>query len=104
MKRRAWKWIFGISLTLFILLGLFTVGIWALGNATAAMAGAIMSYTDPDTFGYRYMPFGEFMSNFVGSPMFYVCLLDISALLAGIIGLIATKREKNGNGAAETKT
>ena len=92
MKRAVWKWIFGISLTLFILLGLFTVGIWALGNATAAMAGAIMGYTDPDTFGYRYLSFGEFLSNFIGSPMFYVYLADLAALVPSAVALAVTKK------------
>lgn len=51
MKRSVWKWIFGISLTLLVLLVLFEVGIWTLLNATAAMVGTIMGHIDPENFG-----------------------------------------------------
>ncbi|MBE6977978.1 MAG: hypothetical protein E7438_04980 [Ruminococcaceae bacterium] len=100
MKRTAWKWIFGISLTVLILLVLFTVFVWALGNAFAAMAGAIMGEIDPDGFGYYYLSFGEFIE--IGSPVFYAYAVDLAALTTGIIGLAASKKEKKADGTAKT--
>ena len=104
MKHSTWKWIFGISLTVLILLALFTIGIWAMGNATAAMAGAIMGHIDPDNFGYRYLPLDVFLANAVGSPVFYIGLVVAVAFLASIVGLTVTKKTKETrDGAAETK-
>ena len=92
MHRKVWKWIFGISLTLLILLILFTVFLWALGNATGAMAGAIMGRIDPDGFGYRYLPFGEFLVNSIGSPIFYIGLTILAAHAASVVRMIVTRK------------
>ena len=94
MKRGGWKWMYGISLTLLVLLVVFGFGIWALGNATAAMAGAIMGHIDPDNFGYRYLPFGRFMVDFIGSPMFYIELAVFAVHLSSIVALAITRKQK----------
>lgn len=94
MMRKVWKWIYGVSLTMLIILGVFTVGIWALGNATAAMAGAIMGHIDPDNFGYRYLPFGRFMVDFIGSPMFYIELAVFAVHFSSIAALAITRKPK----------
>lgn len=93
MKRKSWKWMYGISLALLLLLMLLTFGIWALGNATAAMAGAIMGYMDSDNFGYRYLPFSRFMIDFIGSPMFYIVLVAFAAHLLSVVVLAATRKQ-----------
>ena len=92
MKRVAWKWIYGISLALLVLLAMFTVGIWAVGNATAAMAGAIMGNIDQESFGYRYLPFGEFLLNAIGSPMFYVEVTVLAAHITAVVALAVTRK------------
>ena len=94
MMRKVWKWIYGVSLTMLIILGVFTVGIWALGNATAAMAGAIMGHIDPDNFGYRYLPFSRFMIDFIGSPMFYIELAAFAMHFSSIVALAITRKQK----------
>jgi len=94
MKRSVWKWMFGISLTLLILLTLFTACIWALGNATGAMLGGIMGSLDPDNFGYHYLLLNKFLADSVGSPIFYICMVDFTMLLGSIAGLIVTRKTK----------
>lgn len=89
MHRKAWKWLLGISIGVLILLVLFTLGIWVLLNIGGAIVLSLMGNTE-----ITAIPFGEFMSNFVGSPMFYVYLVDIFALLASIVALAATKKHK----------
>lgn len=89
MHRKAWKWLLGISIGVLILLVLFTLGIWVLLNIGGAIALSLMGNTE-----ITAIPFGEFMSNFVGSPMFYVYLVDIFALLASIVALATTKKHK----------
>ena len=93
MMRKTGKWIYCISLGLLILLLLFTFGIWALGNATAAMAGTIMGYMDSDSFGYCYLPFSRFMVDFIGSPMFYIFLVTFAAHFLSIAMLVATRKQ-----------
>ena len=95
MKRNLWRWMFGISLALLILLLLFTVGIWALGNATGAMAGAIMGSLDPESFGYHYLAFDTFLLNTVGSPIFYCFAVDLIVLLCSVVMLILTNQRSN---------
>ena len=89
MHRKAWKWLLGISIGVLVLLILLTLGAWVLFNIGGAIALSLMGNTE-----ITAIPFGEFMSNFVGSPMFYVYLVDIFALLASIVGLAATKKHK----------
>lgn len=89
MHRKVWKWLLGISIAVLILLVLLTLGIWVLLNIGGAILLSLMGNTE-----ITAIPFGEFMSNFVGSPMFYIYLVDIFALLASIVGMVATKKHK----------
>ena len=93
MKHSIWKWAFGISLTVLILLVLFTFGIWALENATGALASALMSYADSDAFAYSGFAFGEFLSGFIGSPIFYVYIADLAALAVSFAAMILTRKQ-----------
>lgn len=92
MKRSVWKWLFGISLVLLVLLMVFTVFLWGLANAAGVLFRMLFILDEDMT--VSSIPFRAFMANFVGSPLFYIYLADISALLTGIIGLVATKKRK----------
>ena len=87
MKRKAWKWIFGISLAVLILLVVFTVAVWGLVNIGGAIFLTLMGNT-----AITGMPFSAFMANFVGSPMFYIYLVDFAVLLSSTIALIVTRK------------
>lgn len=89
MNRKVWKWLLGISIAVLILLVLLTLGIWVLLNIGGAILLSLMGNTE-----ITAIPFGEFMSNFVGSPMFYIYLVDIFALLASIVGMVTTNKHK----------
>ena len=100
MKRKVWKWIFGLSLAGFILLVVFTFGVWVLFNVVGALFLTLMGNTEINA-----IPFADFMSNFVGSPLFYMYLVDIVALLTSVVGLVATKKQKeNREGITEAET
>lgn len=90
MKRSVWKWLLGISTAVLVLLILFTIGMWVLVNIGGAILLALMGNQEISA-----MPMADFLSNFVGSPMFYIYVVDISALLAGIVGMIVTKKKNN---------
>ena len=88
MKRSVWKWLLGIAIGTLIALILFTISSWALLNATGAMLLAMMGNT-----GLNAIPFSDFMVNFVGSPLFYVYVADVSVLLISAVVLIATRQK-----------
>lgn len=88
MKRKAWKWIFGISLVVLVLLILFTIGIWVLLNIGGAILLALMGNQEISA-----MPMADFLSNFVGSPMFYIYMADLVVLLSSVAVLIATRKK-----------
>ena len=94
MKRSLWKWILGISIGLLILIAVFMVVLWAMGNAVAALGCAIMSYTVSDAFIYNSQTFLEFYSDFIGSPMFYISLVPVISLVTSILMLILTRKNK----------
>lgn len=94
MKRSVWKWTFGLSLALLVLLILFAIGIWALGNATAAMLGGIMGFMDSDNFGYQYLPLGDFLKNTICSPLFYIYMADLALLMISAVALILNRKHK----------
>ena len=89
MKRKAWKWIFGISLVVLVLLILLTIGVWVLLNIGGAILLALMGNQE-----IHAMPMADFLSNFVGSPMFYIYLVDTSALLVSVVALSITRKKK----------
>ena len=89
VKRKAWKWIFGISLAVLILLVVFTVAVWGLINIGGAIFLALMGNT-----AITGMPFSAFIANFVGSPMFYIYLADVVVLLCSAIMLCITRKRQ----------
>ena len=88
MKRKAWKWLFGISLVLLVLLILFTIGIWVLLNIGGAILLALIGNQE-----IHAMPMVDFLSNFVGSPMFYIYMADLAVLLSSAFALIVTRKK-----------
>lgn len=88
MKRKAWKWIFGISLVGLILLALFTVWIWVMLNVCGALLLTLMGNQE-----IHAMPMVDFLSNFVGSPMFYIYMADLVVLLTSAVALVITRKK-----------
>ena len=86
MKRSVWKWLFGISLVVLVLLILFTIGIWVLLNIGGAILLTLMGNQEISA-----MPMADFLSNFVGSPMFYIYLADLAVLLSSVVALVDRK-------------
>lgn len=93
MKRSVWKWVLGVSIVLLVFILAFLVVLWALANATAAMASALMSYAEHAP-SYKYMSLLNFYSDFVGSPMFYISLVPVISLITSIVMLIITRKNK----------
>jgi len=89
MKRSIWKWSLGFSIAGLILLGLLTVGIWLMLNIGGALFLTLMGQTELSAIS---MP--EMLANFVGSPMFWLCLADLLVLILSVIMLAVTKKEK----------
>ena len=89
MKRSIWKWSLGFSIAGLILLGLLTVGIWLMLNIGGALFLTLMGQTELSAIS---MP--EMLENFVGSPMFWLCLADLLVLILSVIMLAVTKKEK----------
>ncbi len=89
MSRKAWKRILIISILLFILTAMFVIGIWAIGNGAAALAAAILNGLE-----YHYESLGEFLLDFVGSPVFWVCAADLAVIVCAAVMLIITKKSR----------
>ena len=89
MNRKVWKWLLGISIAVLILLVLLTLGIWVLLNIGGAILLSLMGNTE-----ITAIPFGEFTSNFVGSPMFYIYLADLIVLMGASLMLMITKKRQ----------
>ena len=90
MKRSVWKWMLGISIAVLVLLGILTVGIWALANVGAVLVRLVF-ILDEDL-QVSGIPFATFMANFVGSPMFYAFAVDLALLVTSATALIVTRR------------
>ena len=88
MKRSVWQWLFGISLVVLVLLILFTIGIWVLLNIGGAILLTLMGNQEISA-----MPMADFLSNFVGSPMFYIYLADLAVLLSSVVALVVTRKK-----------
>ena len=69
MKRKVFKWMLGISIALLLFIVVYLVVFWAVANATAAMASALMSYAEHAP-SYKYINLLEFYSNLIGSQCF----------------------------------
>jgi hypothetical protein len=90
MKRTVWKWLLGISIAVFMLLILFTLGIWALSNVGAVLVRLVFILDEDLQIGG--IPFAAVMENFVGSPMFYAFVADLAVLTTSVTALIVTKK------------
>ena len=88
MKRSIWKWGLGLSIAGLVLLGLLTVGIWLMLNIGGALFLALMGHTELTAISLAGM-----LENFVGSPMFWLCLADLLVLVLSAVMLAVTKKE-----------
>ena len=93
VNRNVWKWMLGISIAGLFLLILFTIGVWAVANAAGALF-AVLLMPNENVHIQQGIPFGDFMANFVGSPLFYIYLVDVAVLLGSIIALIVTRKRR----------
>lgn len=92
MKRSTWQKIMTASLIILVLLMIFTVGLWALANAAGVLLRLVFILDeDMEVTG---IPFSAFMANFVGSPLFYVYMVDLAALTTSAIALFLTRTKK----------
>ena len=71
-----------------ILLIVVIIVMWALLNVCGAILLAMLGHREISA-----MPFSEYMSNFVGSPMFYICMADLAVLLSSAM-ILAINRKK----------
>lgn len=90
MKRKTWKWVFGISLAVLILLMIFTVLLWVLLNVGGVLLRLVFILDEDMT--VSGIPFDVFLSDFVGSTLFYVYLLDMMALATSSAALVVTRK------------
>ena len=86
--RSAWKWLFGISIAVLVLLLLLTFGIWVMLNIGGAILLTLMGNQQISA-----IPMADFLSNFVGSPMFYIYLADLVVLLTSAVALVITRKK-----------
>lgn len=89
MKRSVWRWALGLSVVGLILLGLLTVGIWLMLNIGGALFLTLMGQTELSA-----IPMSEMLANFVGSPMFWLCVADLLVMILSAVMLAVTKKEK----------
>ena len=87
------KWLLGISIGVLIALVLFTFFSWALFGATTMFFHALTA--ESGNIHSEELSLAEFLSNFVGSPMFYMYLADLSVLVLSVVGLVATRSQKS---------
>ncbi len=92
MMRSVWICIFAFSLTVLILLGLFTVFMWVLGNVASELGDAILNQTENGNSTSEGKTFGEFLIGTVGTPVFYVYIVDITVFIASIVAMITTRK------------
>ena len=72
----------------FGLLTLFTLAAWVLMNIGGAILLTLMGEQE-----IHAMPMSDFLSNFVGSPMFYIYLADLVVLLSSMVALVVTRKK-----------
>ena len=90
MTIKFWKRLFGFSAILLILLIIFTYGLWIMANVGAALM-RIVFILDEDL-QLSGIPFAKFMENFVGSPLFYMYIADLTILLCSAVAWIAKRK------------
>ena len=91
MKRTLWKWLFGISLAVLILLVLFTVAAWLLVNVGGALLAMLLILAEDVQI--NAISFSVFLANFVGSPLFYIYLADLAVLISSSVALFLTRKQ-----------
>ena len=79
---------FGISIAVLVLLVLLTFGIWVMLNIGGAILLTLMGNQQISA-----IPMADFLSNFVGSPMFYIYLADLVVLLTSAVALVITRKK-----------
>ena len=88
MSRKFFKVTCILSVILFFLLILFTLFSWFLAN----VGGVLFLMLTLGALNFVGISLPEFLENFVGSPLFYVFLVDILAFLGSVTGLILVKK------------
>lgn len=92
MKRSGWKFVLGFSLTVLVLLILFTIFLWALYNSIGPLNASIVNGVGGDASVHKNTTFLEYIcDDFIGSPLSYVYLVDATMLTISLIALISTK-------------
>ncbi len=89
MKRKYWKWAFGISLALLILFLGFLLFLWAAATVLMTMWTAGLGQDLPE-----YMNLWEFYENFPGSPLFWPFVADVAVVILSAGMLIFKKKEQ----------
>ncbi|MBR0542899.1 MAG: hypothetical protein IIW98_00395 [Bacteroidaceae bacterium] len=56
MKRKAFKWMLGISIALLLFIVVYLVVFWSLANAGVALVSAMMSYAE-EVGSYEFVSF-----------------------------------------------
>ena len=90
--KKLWRWLFGISLILLLALFPFTLAVWAFASAAAAFTAGVMGYSGEDSIHYEGVTYLEFMSNFVGSPLFHIGVALLAVLILSITMLIVNRK------------
>ena len=90
MTLKFWKRTFWISAIFLILLIIFTYGLWIMANVGAALM-RIVFILDEDL-QLSGIPFAKFMENFVGSPLFYMYIADLTVLLCSAVAWTAKRK------------
>ena len=86
------KWLLGISIGVLIALILFTIFCWALFGATAMFLQALTA--ECGNISSEELSLAGFLRDFVGSPMFYMYIADLSVFVLSVVGLVATRSQK----------
>ena len=89
--RTVCKWLLGISIGVLIALVLFTFFSWALFGATTIFFHTLTA--EGGDISSEELSLAGFLSNFVGSPLFYMYVADVLVLLCSSVALIITRRQ-----------
>ena len=89
--RTVCKWLLGISIGVLIALILLTFFGWALFGATTIFFHVFTA--ESGNIPSEELSLAGYLSNFVGSPLFYMYLADVFVLLGSSVALIITRRQ-----------
>ena len=94
MKHRIWKYLLSISLALLPFLFFTIISVWALGCSVGSFISSIMNYPELNLTNDVPLTFGAYLcGDFIGSPLFYVCLADVTILAISIVMLIVKRKQ-----------